>query len=203
VPLPVLRRLSVARGNVAGLLAFVTETALVFVLTLYLQEVFGYSPLAAGLSLAATFVGGVANLVVIVGFMDLDRDHRAVTPGLRKAVERRDESCVFAGCGAPTWWCDVHHLIHWLYGGETNLENSTLLCERHHQGPPRVPGRAPANGRWRTYRPDGTQILIGPLLHGSDDPVPGSTPRAPLVRSRAGHRRSPAAAPVRRRPSLR
>jgi EmrB/QacA subfamily drug resistance transporter len=124
VPLPVLRRPAVAWGNVAGLLAFVTETALVFVLTLYLQEVLGYSPLAAGLSFAvlglgtvvgglvgprvigrfgnraaivwgfvvqavatlslvlisdaaasiglvlvATFVGGVANLVVIVGFM--------------------------------------------------------------------------------------------------------------------------------------
>ena len=123
VPLPVLRRRSVAIGNLAGALAFVTETSLVFLLTLYLQEVLGYSPLGAGLSfavlglgtvaggllgprvigrfgnrtaivggfvvqagstlvlvlvseaaasiwlvLAATFVGGVANLVVIVGF---------------------------------------------------------------------------------------------------------------------------------------
>ncbi|MGY1841981.1 DUF222 domain-containing protein [Modestobacter sp. SYSU DS0875] len=64
--------------------------------------------------------------------LDLGRDHRVVTPGLRKAVERRDKGCVFTGCGAPTWWCDVHHLIHWLHGGETNLTNSALLCERHH-----------------------------------------------------------------------
>jgi EmrB/QacA subfamily drug resistance transporter len=124
VPLPVLLRRSVAGGNLAGALAFVTETSLVFLLTLYLQDVLGYSPLGAGLSfavlglgtvaggllgprvigrfdsraaivgglvvqavatlslvlvsgaassiwlvLAATFVGGVANLVVIVGFM--------------------------------------------------------------------------------------------------------------------------------------
>ena len=41
--------------------------------------------------------------------LDLGRDHRVVTPGLRRAVERRDKSCVFADCGAPTWWCDVHH----------------------------------------------------------------------------------------------
>ncbi|OMQ16120.1 endonuclease [Modestobacter sp. VKM Ac-2676] len=98
--------------------------------------------------------------------LDLGRDHRVVTPGLRRAVERRDKSCVFAGCGAPTWWCDVHHLIHWLYGGETSLENSALLCERHHTKVHhgfRVE-RDP-DGRWRTWRPDGTEILIGPLLH--------------------------------------
>ncbi|MCZ2812564.1 DUF222 domain-containing protein [Modestobacter sp. VKM Ac-2979] len=97
--------------------------------------------------------------------LDLGRDHRVVTPGLRKAVERRDGSCVFAGCGAPTHWCDVHHLVHWLHGGETNLQNSALLCERHHTKVhhgfrvQRDPG-----GRWRTYRPDDTEILIGSPL---------------------------------------
>ncbi|MBP2268471.1 EmrB/QacA subfamily drug resistance transporter [Pseudarthrobacter sp. PvP004] len=124
VPLGILKRPSVAWGNIAGVLAFVTETSLVFLLTLYLQQVLGYTPLAAGLSFAvlglgtvlggvlgprviarvgskraivygfvvqavatgalvwlssdpaslglllvATFIGGVANLVVIVGFM--------------------------------------------------------------------------------------------------------------------------------------
>ncbi|GAA4965033.1 MFS transporter [Actinoplanes utahensis] len=125
VPVRILRRRTVAWGNLAGVLAFATETSLVFVLTIYLQEVFGLSPLAAGLSFAvlglgtvlggvlgprliarlgdparavalgltvqaaatlllmllgasrdglpllliATFVGGVANLVAIVGFM--------------------------------------------------------------------------------------------------------------------------------------
>ncbi|MGY1845206.1 DUF222 domain-containing protein [Modestobacter sp. SYSU DS0875] len=97
--------------------------------------------------------------------LDLGRDHRVVTPGLRRAVERRDKGCVFTGCGAPTWWCDVHHLIHWLHGGETSLTNSALLCERHHTKVHhgfRVE-RQP-DGRWRTFRPDGTEILIGPLL---------------------------------------
>jgi hypothetical protein len=98
--------------------------------------------------------------------LDLGREHRVVTPGLRRAVERRDKSCVFAGCGAPTWWCDVHHLVHWLFGGETSLENSALLCERHHTKVHhgfRVE-RQP-DGRWRTWRPDGTEILVGtPLL---------------------------------------
>ncbi|WP_251094451.1 MFS transporter [Streptomyces sp. Caat 7-52] len=63
VPPSVLGKRSVAWGNVAGLIAFLTETSLVFLLTLYLQEVLGFSPLAAGLTFgvlgAGTVVGGV------------------------------------------------------------------------------------------------------------------------------------------------
>jgi Domain of unknown function (DUF222) len=97
--------------------------------------------------------------------LDLGRTHRVVPPQLRKAVELRDEQCVFAGCDAPSYWCDVHHLLHWIDGGETNLENSALLCERHHTKVHhgfRVE-RQP-DGRWRTFRPDGTEILIGEAL---------------------------------------
>jgi hypothetical protein len=98
--------------------------------------------------------------------LDVGRSHRVVPPHLRRANEARDRHCVFTGCGAPTQWCDVHHLVHWIDGGETSLENSALLCERHHTKVHhgfRVE-RQP-DGRWRTWRPDGTEILIGtPLL---------------------------------------
>jgi hypothetical protein len=100
--------------------------------------------------------------------MDLGRSHRVVPPHLRRAVELRDEQCVFAGCGAPTHWCDVHHLLHWIDGGDTALENSALLCERHHTKVHhgfRV--ERPPDGRWRTYRPDGTEIVLAePLMAG-------------------------------------
>ncbi|MGY1708958.1 DUF222 domain-containing protein [Geodermatophilus sp. SYSU D00758] len=43
--------------------------------------------------------------------LDVGRAHRVVPPHLRRAVERRDRGCVFTGCGAPTHWCDVHHLL--------------------------------------------------------------------------------------------
>ena len=59
VPLAVLRRRSVAFGNLAGLLAFATETGLVFALTLYLQDVLGYSALAAGAAFAVLGAGTV------------------------------------------------------------------------------------------------------------------------------------------------
>jgi len=97
--------------------------------------------------------------------LDFGRDQRIAPRGLRIALDARDQGCVFAGCGAPTFWCDVHHLVHWCEGGETSEENSGLLCERHHTKVhhgfriARHPG-----GRWHTYRPDGTEILIDPYL---------------------------------------
>ncbi|MGZ6844805.1 MAG: DUF222 domain-containing protein, partial [Blastococcus sp.] len=93
--------------------------------------------------------------------MNVGRSQRIFPPHIRKAAELRDQGCVFAGCHAPTFWCDVHHLVHWVDGGETSEENSGLLCERHHTKVHhgfRIE-RDP-DGRWHTYRPDGTEILI-------------------------------------------
>jgi Domain of unknown function (DUF222) len=93
--------------------------------------------------------------------LDVGRTQRLVPPHVRRAVEQRDQHCVFAGCYAPTYWCDVHHLVEWINGGPTSLDNSGLVCERHHTKVhhgfriERDPG-----GRWHTYRPDGTEIHI-------------------------------------------
>ncbi|HEY3501459.1 MAG TPA: MFS transporter [Actinocatenispora sp.] len=54
-----LRRRTVVWGNTAGLIAFVTETSLVFLLTLYLQKVLHYSPLATGLAFGVLGLGTV------------------------------------------------------------------------------------------------------------------------------------------------
>src|SRR3954468_21477805 len=98
--------------------------------------------------------------------LEVGRTQRVVPAHIRRAVERRDGHCVFAGCSAPTYWCDVHHLVHWIDGGDTSLENSGLLCERHHTKVHHGFSieRDPA-GLWRTYRPDGSEILTStPLL---------------------------------------
>jgi len=69
VPVGVLGKRSVAWGNIAGLIAFLTFTSLVFPLTVYLQEVLGFSPLTAGLSFGflglGTVTGGVTAAKVI------------------------------------------------------------------------------------------------------------------------------------------
>jgi hypothetical protein len=97
--------------------------------------------------------------------LDLGREQRLAGRHLRRAAELRDGGCVFTGCDAPTWWCDVHHLVHWIDGGETSLENSALLCERHHTKVHhgfRVE-RQP-DGTWRTWRPDGSEITTPAAL---------------------------------------
>ena len=99
--------------------------------------------------------------------LDYGRSLRLVPASLRAAVVARDRQCVFAGCTAPHHWCQVHHLIGWAAGGgQTSLANSGLLCERHHSKVHhgfRI--ERDTAGRWRTYRPDGTEIATPqPLL---------------------------------------
>ena len=94
--------------------------------------------------------------------LDVGRTLRLVPAWLRRAVEHRDGGCVFAGCDAPTWWCEVHHLLAWALGGETSLANSGLLCERHHtQVHHGFTIDRDTDGVWHTHRPDGSEILLG------------------------------------------
>jgi hypothetical protein len=98
--------------------------------------------------------------------LDVGRTHRVFPPHIRRALDIRDKGCVFTGCHAPTHWCDAHHQLEWvLHDGPTSVENGALLCERHHTKVHhgfRVE-RQP-DGSWRTYRPDGTEILLHPHL---------------------------------------
>ncbi|MFP5372041.1 MAG: DUF222 domain-containing protein [Actinomycetes bacterium] len=93
--------------------------------------------------------------------LDLGRDHRLFPPHIRRALELRDKGCVFAGCHAPTYWCDAHHLLEWEFGGETSEDNGGLLCERHHTKVHhgfRI--ERDTDARWHTYRPDGSEIHV-------------------------------------------
>jgi len=89
--------------------------------------------------------------IVITGkseILDLGRRTRTIPRRLLRAIRLRDQHCQYPGCRAPAAWCDVHHLVHWLRGGETNLENCALLCRRHHA--------ACHEGGWKLARgPDG------------------------------------------------
>jgi hypothetical protein len=94
--------------------------------------------------------------------LDIGRTTRVWPPHIRRGIEIRDRHCVFAGCYAPTHWCDVHHVLEWMLDdGPTSVGNGALLCERHHTKVHhgfRIE-RQP-DGRWHTYRPDGTEILL-------------------------------------------
>jgi hypothetical protein len=99
--------------------------------------------------------------------LDVGRTQRLVPAHIRRAVEVRDRGCIFAGCHAPTWWCDTHHKIEWASGGQTSLENSALLCERHHTQVHHGLRIDRQPDGWHTYRPDGTEILVSPEMEAA------------------------------------
>jgi hypothetical protein len=64
--------------------------------------------------------------------LDIGRSKRTAPWWLRKLITLRDKGCVIPGCQTRPRYCDAHHIIHWLFGGKTELENLCLLCTRHH-----------------------------------------------------------------------
>ena len=64
--------------------------------------------------------------------LNVGRTQRLATTAQRKALAVRDKGCTHPGCRIGPQWCDAHHLISWLDGGLTNLDNLVLLCRRHH-----------------------------------------------------------------------
>jgi hypothetical protein len=84
---------------------------------------------------------------------------RRVPPRMRRALEARDQTCRWPGCGARRFR-HAHHVIHWVRGGETRLSNLVLVCRFHrrllHEG-----GYClvlTATGEARFFRPDGFEI---------------------------------------------
>jgi hypothetical protein len=63
--------------------------------------------------------------------LDVGRKQRTVSTALKRALWSRDRGCSFPGC-YKTRYVDAHHIHHWADGGDTSLENLTLLCTHHH-----------------------------------------------------------------------
>ncbi len=64
--------------------------------------------------------------------IDVGRSKRVISPAQNRALRARDKVCRWPGCDRPASWTVGHHLIHWVRGGRTDLENLVLLCHRHH-----------------------------------------------------------------------
>ncbi|EOM77538.1 HNH endonuclease [Rhodococcus rhodnii] len=65
--------------------------------------------------------------------LNMGRTTRLVTPAQRRALMVRDRGCAFPNCTAPVSWCEAHHIEHWADGGPTDLDNTVLLCGKHHR----------------------------------------------------------------------
>lgn len=118
----------------------------------------------------------------------------------------RDQGCTFPGCSKPAAWTDAHHLIHWVDGGPSDIDNAALLCRAHHtvvhqhsyagqvstgragRGRPRVEWELTDGSYQRHLRewraePAGTAAHMHPVDHrngnGQDDGRDGTEPPEP------------------------
>jgi len=64
--------------------------------------------------------------------IDVGRAKRTISAPQRKALNARDQHCVWPGCDRPASWTSGHHVKHWIQGGTSDLPNLALLCYRHH-----------------------------------------------------------------------
>jgi hypothetical protein len=112
--------------------------------------------------------------------LDVGRRMRTVPPAIRRALEHRDRSCRFPGCGLR--FCDAHHVKHWADGGATSLENTLLLCRFHHRAVHEDGFRivVTEEGAFRFQRPDGRPM--------SDAPPAPALPEDAMASLTASHR---------------
>ncbi|WP_328325127.1 DUF222 domain-containing protein [Kribbella sp. NBC_00382] len=146
------------------------------------ELVFGDNISASAVRLLAC---DAAVLPIILGTdsqpLDVGMEYRFVTRYIRRALNRRDKGCVI--CKAPPSHCHAHHVIHWVDGGPTSIQNLVLLCGAHH--------RAVHAGHWTVAitagvvhitRPDWTIPTPARLtmpFPSSNGPQPTSSPTGP------------------------
>ncbi|WP_373282996.1 HNH endonuclease signature motif containing protein [Nocardia otitidiscaviarum] len=58
--------------------------------------------------------------------------YRLASSWQRLACIAADRGCTRPGCEAPATMCAVHHMVPWLRGGRTDIDNLTLVCDRCH-----------------------------------------------------------------------
>ena len=111
-------------------------------------------------ALAAALVGHVRRVVMNAQgvVIDMGRKERLYRGSARIAALLQRLRCTWPGCGRSTR-IHIDHLLEWQEHGRTDQVNAGPECQPHNviksQGY-RV--TRDEEGRWHTYRPDGTEI---------------------------------------------
>lgn len=109
--------------------------------------------------------------------IDVGRSKRTVEGPVRRALVARDQHCRWPGCDRPAKWSAAHHVVHWMHGGGTDLDNLVMLCHRHH--------RMVHEGGWQLIKSEGGEILTVPPTNYF--PIrPGPEPRGPDLATDSG-----------------
>ena len=109
--------------------------------------------------------------------LDVGRSRRVVTTRQLTALLLRDGGCRHPGCSNRRH-LEAHHVLSWLSGGRTSLDNLVLLCRAHHHalhdGELRIV--ALGNQRFRFELPDGTELTQRTELNASPDAIEDEHP---------------------------
>lgn len=110
--------------------------------------------------------------------LGVGRRTRTIPPALRRALDVRDRGCRFPSCGRR--FTSAHHIVHWADGGRTDLENTVLLCRRHHRLVHEEGHRIcmDSEGRVVFFNPSGRAIAAAP-----PPPDPGPEPLEQLAQA--------------------
>jgi hypothetical protein len=89
--------------------------------------------------------------------IDVGRSRRVVSEPGRRALAARDGHCTWRECDRPASRSAAHHLVHWIHGGSSDLDNLVLLCHRHHW--------MVHEGGWQIVRgDDGRMLTVPPVV---------------------------------------
>jgi len=103
--------------------------------------------------------------------MDVGREQRLHTAKQREAITTRDGGCIIPGCDRPPSRTEIHHIVPWLEGGGTSVEDAVCLCRYHHM--------MVHNNDWRITREGADYYLVPPPTIDPDRvprPIPKSAP---------------------------
>ena len=96
-------------------------------------ELVGIGAIDATLAAELTCATALSVLVTERGRpVTLTEATRAPTAAQRRALEVRDRTCRYPGCGV-TRDLDAHHVDGWALGGPTKIANLVRLCPTHHR----------------------------------------------------------------------
>jgi hypothetical protein len=97
--------------------------------------------------------------------IEVGRSRRVVSGPARRALKSRDGHCRWPGCERPASWSAAHHVVHWVHGGTSDLDNLVLLCHRHHW--------MVHEGHWQLVKSDdGKMLAIPPVITFGPRPPP-------------------------------
>jgi hypothetical protein len=99
--------------------------------------------------------------------LDVGRTRRTATAEQRTALRAVHRTCAFPACSVRFADCDVHHIVPWASGGQSDLENLLPLCTSHHH--------AVHEGGWQlTLHPDRHVTVRPPSATGPPSRAPAA-----------------------------